>query len=405
MRGRFGLMRLLAASILVLGHGTAATPTLVLASVVPVSWATQRLSTQRSQALQTAPLKVATTVFKSGALTCVQGTVTNENSYAVNYPQVSITLKDAGGTAVGNYTGIAGGYRAGPGEKLPFGRTFDVFTSDASQLTAIVTATAYREFEPLPVTLAEVETSYAPSGGLRLYKSTFRNDSPYAVEGPTVAGWELDASGGLIDTFFAHDWVVIPPGGIFRTTYTGFASFALPASVKVWCQARPLGIASPTVTIAGVPTGWSRSNVTFTLTSSDAASRPYYRIGGIGAELVPYVAPVTISSEGRTTVEYTSVNGGLQGPIATAVVAIDKTAPRTVSNTRSSYRGSATITLTPRDSVSGVLDTRYRVDSGTWRAGTRVIVRSLGRHTLRFYSRDKAGNAEQVRTASFTITR
>jgi hypothetical protein len=399
MLRRTGVRCLLAASLLLLASPLTVAP----ASDVPKSAVVMQLSRQRAQALQTIPLKVSgTVVYNSGGSIHVDGMLVNESSSAVGLPQMSVTIKDSTGAVLASYSGGAGAYRVAAGESTAFSRSFAVYGGDPSALATVVTASGIREFEPRPVVLTEVNRSYAVSGGQRLYTVTFRNDSAYAVEGPTASGWEVDTNGALIDTLFAHEWVVLPPGGVFTAYLTGYLPFGLPvqASTAIRCEARPLGVLPPNTTIAGVPSGWSRSNVTFTLASTDLAATPHYDIGG---GLTKYTGPVTISSEGRTMVEYLSVSGGLQGPSYETVVAIDKSAPRTISNAKTSYRGSATITLTPRDSVSGVRDTHYRLDSGSWRVGTRVVVRSLGRHTLRFYSRDSAGNVEAVRSVVFTV--
>ena len=395
---RFSIRLLLMAGLLLVGI----TPAVAFASPDGGNPAVRSLSIQGAQAVEALPMRVVTTArYSSGGYVHVDGILANDGTRALNFPQVSITLKD-GGTVLGTFSGSAYGYRVGPGEQVAFGHRFLAVGVDASTLTAVVTATGISEVDPLPIVMTEVSRSYAPSGGLRMYKTVFRNDSAYYVEGPTLSGWELDANGGLLGTLYAHEWALIPPGGTIAIDFTGYSPFALPASVPLRCEARTLGVAAPTTSISGVPVGWSRTNVTFTLTSSDAAAKPYY---DLGSGLVPYVAPVTISAEGKTTVEYLSINGGVRSPSYSALVAIDKTAPRTISNAKASYRRSAIITLTPRDSLSGVRDTRYRVDSGSWRVGTRVAVTSLGRHVLRFYSRDRAGNVETVRTVYFTVTR
>jgi hypothetical protein len=370
----------------------------VSAFLVPASAIAEPPASLRAQAIS---LRVVTSVvYTSGGQIHVDGLLANDSAQPLDFPQVSIALKGAG-QPVG-FTGSAYARRVGPGEQVPFGWTSPIFSADASGLSAIVSATGMAEVDPRPVILTDVGGSNAVGGGLRLYKRVFRNDSPYAVEGPTVGGWELGAGGSLIDTLFAHRWAVLQPGATIEMEYTGYVPFGLPTSVVVRCEARPLGVAPPTTTISGVPGGWSRANVTFLLTSSNPAADVYY---SLGSGPVVYAAPVTVLKEGRTTVEYFSVAGAVRGPWSTTVVAIDKTAPRTGSNARSGYRGSATITLAPKDVTSGVAETRYRVDSGPWRAGTRVAVRSPGRHYLRFYSRDVAGNSESVRTASFVITR
>jgi hypothetical protein len=76
------------------------------------------------------------------------------------------------------------------------------------------------------------------------------------------------------------------------------------------------------------------------------------------------------------------------------------------------YRSNATITLSAIDPVvgsnasttSGVLNIRYSLDnSATTTYKSAIGVTAEGRHTISFFSTDKAGNNEQPQTISFTI--
>lgn len=85
-------------------------------------------------------------------------------------------------------------------------------------------------------------------------------------------------------------------------------------------------------------------------------------------------------------------------------IRIDITLPTTISNAHDSYVGSANITLTPSDGTgSGVANTYYRIDGGTWKAGTTVAVARPGSHTVDFKSIDNAGNEESFKTETFSI--
>ena len=64
-----------------------------------------------------------------------------------------------------------------------------------------------------------------------------------------------------------------------------------------------------------------------------------------------------------------------------------------------------TVTLSASDEngglgVSGVAETHYRVDDGSWQTGTSVEVTGDGEHTVSYYSTDNAGNEEDVRTSA-----
>ncbi|MDO9108371.1 MAG: cell wall-binding repeat-containing protein [Coriobacteriia bacterium] len=67
---------------------------------------------------------------------------------------------------------------------------------------------------------------------------------------------------------------------------------------------------APATTIAGLPTGASTDEVTFTLSAEDGSGSgvadAYYRLNG-GAD-TPYTAEVVVEAEGTTTIEYWSVD-------------------------------------------------------------------------------------------------
>ncbi len=66
-----------------------------------------------------------------------------------------------------------------------------------------------------------------------------------------------------------------------------------------------------------------------------------------------------------------------------------------------------TVTLAADDgddeNASGVEATEYSVDGGSWQQGTAVTVSDAGEHSVRYRSRDEAGNLEPAQTADFTI--
>jgi len=150
---------------------------------------------------------------------------------------------------------------------------------------------------------------------------------------------------------------------------------------------------------------WHEGAVTVTLSPSDAYSgvaSTSYRIGN-GA-LTPYTGPFVVSAPGVTTVTYSSVDRvGNTESTKTATVKIDGTAPTTTSDTKSSYVDSATITLTPTDTGSGVSSTSWRIDDGPWNSGVLAQTALVGAHTLQWSSTDVSGNSETTKTATFTV--
>ena len=164
-------------------------------------------------------------------------------------------------------------------------------------------------------------------------------------------------------------------------------------------------LAPPITTISGIPDGWTNGDVTFSLSAFDADTpegiATYF--GENGPALTPYVAPVTISAEGTTTVSYSSVDAlnNAETP-RTALVLIDRTAPSTTDDHVTTYTANAAVHLTPTDQLSGVGATEWTLD-GTPGSGTTVSTSSFGHHTLVYWSVDNAGNMEGPHTVTFAV--
>ncbi len=86
-------------------------------------------------------------------------------------------------------------------------------------------------------------------------------------------------------------------------------------------------------------------------------------------------------------------------------ITIDSTPPETTSTAiLASYNSAATATLTAIDSVSGVANTKWRIDAGEWTMGTAVTMPAIpGTHTLQWTSTDLVGNAETARAVTYEM--
>jgi hypothetical protein len=90
--------------------------------------------------------------------------------------------------------------------------------------------------------------------------------------------------------------------------------------------------------------------------------------------------------------------------------AIDKEAigrdtipPRTVSDALAAYDGPAIIHLRASDNTGQVAETLHRLDGGKPQQGLTVTVDKPGKHTLLFWSVDRAGNVEPENRVTFTV--
>ncbi len=167
---------------------------------------------------------------------------------------------------------------------------------------------------------------------------------------------------------------------------------------------------APTTTISksGTPgdNGWYKTDVTVTLTCTDATSgcaSIKYRIDA--GEWTTYSAAFTITT-GTHTVDYYSIDAaGNQETQKTDTTKVDKVAPATTDNAPSAWQSSdVTVTLTCTDATSGCASTKYCVyNSGDAQCtptttGTSVSVtcpdNTVCQKIVRYYSTDSAGNTE-----------
>ncbi|MDQ0890284.1 pectate lyase/pectin methylesterase-like acyl-CoA thioesterase [Paenibacillus sp. V4I9] len=83
---------------------------------------------------------------------------------------------------------------------------------------------------------------------------------------------------------------------------------------------------------------------------------------------------------------------------------IDNTVPTTMDNAPAGWvNNDVTVTFTATDSGSGAAETYYTVDGGTQEQGTSVVITTEGKHTISYWSVDKAGNVESPHTVFVQI--
>jgi len=170
------------------------------------------------------------------------------------------------------------------------------------------------------------------------------------------------------------------------------------------------------VTTDNAPTGWSKTDVTVTLTATDEGgsgiANTYYTTNGTDPTTSSATGTsITITTEGTTTLKYrsTDVAGNLEA-VKTATIRIDKTAPVTTDNAPANWVNSnVTVTLTPADGTdrSGVNTTYYTTNGAdpttSSATGTSITITTEGTTTLKYRSIDVAGNLEAVKTATIRI--
>jgi len=159
------------------------------------------------------------------------------------------------------------------------------------------------------------------------------------------------------------------------------------------------------VTTSNLDGEWHQGPYMVSLVATDTLSgvdTTYYTLDAGGTQT--YLAPFAVDGEGTHTIEYWSTDMlGATEPTNTATVKIDNTVPVTGDDALGSYTGSALITLSPIDLLSGVASTHYTLDGGPVMTGVTVATSTQGAHTLQYWSTDVAGNVETTQTAEFAV--
>jgi len=158
----------------------------------------------------------------------------------------------------------------------------------------------------------------------------------------------------------------------------------------------PLLSGSPTTNPNGA--GWYKDDVTIHWTASDALS-----------EVNPATLPADsiITSEGNNLSASTSVSdkAGNAKNATVSGIKIDRTNPDTTISAPSGWQNnSVTLHLDADDNLSGVDATYYKLDHANQQTySTGITISSEGTHTVEYWSVDRAGNAENAKSATVMI--
>ena len=148
--------------------------------------------------------------------------------------------------------------------------------------------------------------------------------------------------------------------------------------------------------------GWNGSSVTLKFTCADALSG----VRACPADIILGSEGVNISTSAKAF-DYADNSG----TVAIAGMNIDKTLPVSSAALAGTYKNGwysspVVLTLTSTDSLSGIKETLYSLNGAEFAPYQQpVIVAVDGGNTVRYYSRDKAGNAEAEKTMLFSIDR
>lgn len=169
---------------------------------------------------------------------------------------------------------------------------------------------------------------------------------------------------------------------------------------------------------------WSNQNISIvgTPTLSNASTTTpiplmylAYSLNG-GAPVNITSAPhVTLTQEGVYTWDGVGILNAVSYESTTTVLRIDKSRPTSWSNAVPVYDGTATVTMTATDTLSGAGFVVYSVDNvtdfassvgpylGSFPVTATINVTDPGAHSMSWFSIDRAGNHEAWHSASFRV--
>ncbi|MGE7602917.1 Ig-like domain-containing protein [Peribacillus sp. NPDC097675] len=155
-----------------------------------------------------------------------------------------------------------------------------------------------------------------------------------------------------------------------------------------------LGDADQTLTATMNPSNATNQNVSWSTSDPSVATVNNGMVHAVGV--------------GQATITVSTVEGGFTDTAIVTVIDPDTLPPVTknkmtpIFNDKNTYIIALTVTYTATDDKSGVKETLYRINGGTWQVYTNPFdVYAENTHTLEYYSIDKADNKEKINIYDF----
>ncbi len=261
-------------------------------------------------------------------------------------------------------------------------------------------------------------------------------DQELVVPPPGVLANDVDTDGDPLHVALvsdvAHGQLDLKPTGWFTYTpavgwhgtdtftYRATDGFSSSEVTTVSIAVIPPPDTTPPTTSDDAPAGWSNGAVPVTLTATDndggsgVKSITYAVDGGAPTTVdaattqVPIEAPADHSNDGTHTITFHAIDnaGNPETPDKTCTVKIDTTPPTTTAAGVDAkwHKTAVTVTLTSSDTDgSGVDATYYAIDGKQHTYTAPFSISSQGRHTVTYWSADKAGNSEPANSCTVKI--
>ncbi|WP_165822350.1 OmpL47-type beta-barrel domain-containing protein [Paenibacillus montanisoli] len=257
-----------------------------------------------------------------------------------------------------------------------------------------------------------------PDGGSGWYRSDVSVLFSGTDDMSGIAVTEYSINGG--SWFAYHGALTIPSDGTYIMEYRSKDIAGNVESIQSVNFKVDKTAPETTISMDPVPSGGAYLNdVTVSLAASDAASgiaKTEYRINE--GTWTDYSNPLLFTEHGAYTIEYRSTDAaGNEEFLKTVSFSIaspaqDVTAPSTSvalqpgtpDGSSGWYRSDVGITLSATDDQSGVAQTEYRINNGSWVPynGT-LTVSTDDTYTIEYRSTDAAGNEESAKSVNFKV--
>ncbi|WP_128476863.1 S8 family serine peptidase [Halorussus pelagicus] len=206
-------------------------------------------------------------------------------------------------------------------------------------------------------------------------------------------------------------------GGTFEATLRNATDDDGNVRVRGQTDSVFVDVTAPTVNTrlvsVGTTNGWHTSAVEVNVSAFDATSgvaETEYRVGG---DWQTYDGNVTMSADGRHTVEYRSTDEVGNAETGSVSFKIDTFTPTTslttnvTENRRGWYTSDVNVTLSAVERPGGLNATKYRLNgSEQWTEydeSEGIELTTDGEYTVEFYSVDEAGNRETTQSETIKI--
>lgn len=298
-------------------------------------------------------------------------------------------------SAVDNLSGVKSIYYSVDGSEFTEGTKIELtegvkkvsfYSVDVAGNEEEVQAIVFTIDEQAPVTVSDIEEKWNK-------------------ESVNVELTATDNLSGVAQTYYSIDGIEFVEGTKFTVSGNGihqvaFYSVDNAGNVEeIQTQTVKIDGDAP-VTSSNIKEGWVSRGFIVSLVAEDQLSgvdKTYYSIDGTD---FTEGSSVKFPEDGNYEVSYYSTDvAGNSEEVKLESVKVDNQAPITVSNLENKwYQDSVEVKLTATDNLSGVADTYYSVNGYEFTKGTTLTIEQKGNYVISYYSVDKAGNEEEVKT-------